>query len=45
MNESIFCPSCGEEMKIWHNDIYECEECGNMIDAEIFMPEEWEEFE
>lgn len=30
----MFCANCGEEMKLWHVDIYECEECGNMIDFE-----------
>ena len=38
-----FCPACGEEMKEWHNGIYECDECGNMIDLEIFNDEELEE--
>ncbi len=30
-------------MKEWHNRIYECDECGNMIDLEIFNDEELEE--
>ena len=40
MIEKTFCPACGEEMKEWHNGIYEC---GNMIDLEIFI--DWEEVE
>ena len=38
--EIIFCPSCGEEMNSWQGDIYECENCGNMIDVEVFEDEE-----
>ena len=36
MNETVFCPNCGDEMREWQGSIYECEECGNMIDADIF---------
>jgi transposase len=28
------CPFCGEEMKHWNQGIYECEECGTMIDGD-----------
>ena len=38
MREECFCPACGEEMKE-----YDCDECGNMIDLEIFDDEEEEE--
>ncbi len=36
----LFCPSCGEEMVSWYDSIYECEECGAMVDEDIFMDEE-----
>lgn len=36
MNEPVFCPNCGDEMREWQGSIYECEACGNMIDADIF---------
>ncbi|MDM8098680.1 hypothetical protein [Oceanobacillus oncorhynchi] len=30
------CPACGEaEMENWNMGIYECPECGNMMDGEI----------
>nr|MDH3075652.1 hypothetical protein [Bacillus velezensis]MDH3107158.1 hypothetical protein [Bacillus velezensis]MDH3135644.1 hypothetical protein [Bacillus velezensis] len=36
MMEDIVCPSCGEsELELWHMDIYECQECGNMIPSEV----------
>jgi ribosomal protein L37AE/L43A len=34
--DEIFCPSCGEEMEHWNQGIYECEECGTMIDSSIY---------
>ncbi|GGC88173.1 hypothetical protein [Enterococcus wangshanyuanii] len=40
MNDSVFCPNCGEEMMNWQSDILECPECGTMVDAEIFKEEE-----
>ena len=40
MIEETFCPACGEEI---HNGIYECDECGNIIDLEIFIDEEMKE--
>ncbi|WP_306792897.1 hypothetical protein [Neobacillus paridis] len=30
------CPICGEEMEHWNQGIYECKECGAMIDISIF---------
>lgn len=35
MNES-FCEICGGEMKEWNMNIYECDDCGNMVDASIY---------
>lgn len=35
MNDPIFCPKCGEEMKNWQSDILECPDCGNMVDKEV----------
>lgn len=29
-----YCPGCGDEMTHWNQGIYECDECGLMIDAE-----------
>jgi DNA-directed RNA polymerase subunit N (RpoN/RPB10) len=43
MSVPILCLACGEEMNEWHNEIYECNECGNMIDSEIFDDEELNE--
>jgi hypothetical protein len=34
-----FCPACGEELKQWHESIYECPECGNMFDTDILNEE------
>lgn len=38
--DEYFCPACGEEMKQWQGSIYECNDCGNMIDMDIFDDEE-----
>ncbi len=35
----IFCPNCGGEMTFWNMGIYECGECGNMIDIEALEGE------
>lgn len=32
----VFCPSCGEEMEYWNQGIYECKDCGTMIDGSMF---------
>ncbi|EUJ42455.1 hypothetical protein MCOL2_20992, partial [Listeria fleischmannii FSL S10-1203] len=32
-------PSCGEEMEKWDNTVYECPDCGVMIDSDIFEEE------
>ncbi|MEK5069793.1 hypothetical protein [Sporosarcina sp. FSL K6-1508] len=40
--DEILCPSCGEEMKHWNQGIYECKECGTMIDGDIFDEEDEE---
>jgi len=37
---NIFCPSCGEEMVHWNQGIYECKECGSMIDNDAFDEED-----
>ncbi|WP_194287443.1 hypothetical protein [Gracilibacillus oryzae] len=31
---SYICPLCGEEMKHWNQGIYECPDCGNMMDGD-----------
>lgn len=36
----ITCPACGDEMTMWHMGIYECGDCGNMIDVESLECEE-----
>lgn len=38
--DDFFCPSCGEAMKHWNQGIYECKDCGTMIDSSIFDDEE-----
>lgn len=43
MSELIFCPACGGGMQEWHNGIYECDVCGDMIDVEVWEEEEEEE--
>lgn len=40
MNERIICPLCGGDMSQWSNSIYECEDCGSMVDIDIFDVEE-----
>lgn len=42
MNIEI-CPLCGCEMTEWHNDIWECEECEQMIDVDVYSEEEEDE--
>ncbi|WP_276310386.1 hypothetical protein [Bacillus sp. TYF-LIM-B05] len=37
----IFCAACGEEMKHWNQEIYECKECGTMIDSLFFEEEDF----
>jgi ribosomal protein L37AE/L43A len=32
--EDIICPSCGDEMEHWNQGIYECEDCGVMLDGD-----------
>lgn len=29
------CPSCGGDLKHWNQGIYECEDCGSMIDGDV----------
>ena len=43
MNEPTLCPMCGGELEEWHNDIYECKDCKNMYDLEVFDELEEEE--
>lgn len=38
-----YCHACGGDLIEWLNDIYECEDCGNMLDLSVF--EEVEESE
>ncbi|MGV4321151.1 hypothetical protein [Bacillus mojavensis] len=41
MMENIICPICGErELELWHMDIYEYQECGNMIPSEVLEDSE-----
>lgn len=42
--DEIYCPICGEEMEQWHGDIFECIDCGIMIDIEIFKDTEGDNF-
>lgn len=28
------CPSCGDETKHWNQGIYECKDCGVMVDGD-----------
>lgn len=35
MEDSI-CPFCGGEMEEFNQGIYECKDCENMMDSEIF---------
>ena len=35
------CELCGGETKEWSQGIYECEDCGNMVDSSIYEEEEW----
>ncbi|WP_263315956.1 hypothetical protein [Bacillus swezeyi] len=37
----FFYPAYGEEMKHWNQEIYECRECGTMIDSLIFEEEDF----
>lgn len=34
MNEPLFCPVCGEELRKWDATIMECPECLNMFNRE-----------
>ncbi|WP_217807168.1 phage terminase large subunit family protein [Tuberibacillus sp. Marseille-P3662] len=34
MDQIMMCPVCGDEMEHWNQGIYECSECGVMIDSE-----------
>ncbi|WP_268324254.1 hypothetical protein [Bacillus haynesii] len=43
--DGLFCPACGEEVKHWNQGIYECKECGTMIDSLIFEEDEEEDDE
>lgn len=40
MENELYCPSCGDEMEHWNQGIYECKDCGVMIDGDI-LDEEW----
>lgn len=40
MDDLVFCPACGELMSSWQGDIYECEDCGNMVDIDVFEEED-----
>lgn len=35
--DEMLCPSCGEPMSEWDYSVYECLECGTMIDTDIFV--------
>ena len=39
MKELELCPFCGGEMEEWNQGIYECTECGNMVDDSIYEEE------
>lgn len=34
--DEMFCPACGGDMKHWNQGIYECKDCGNMMDGDFF---------
>lgn len=44
-SDEFICPTCGEDLEEWEEHIYECKECGTMIDVEIFEVVEAEEIE
>lgn len=34
MIDGYICPICGEDMEYWENRIYECPDCGTMINED-----------
>ncbi|WP_221639796.1 phage terminase large subunit family protein [Listeria rocourtiae] len=41
MDGPMHCPSCGEEMNNWINSIYECPDCGCMMDTDAMEEDEF----
>lgn len=38
--EEGVCPICGGDIEHWNQGIYECKDCGSMLDGDVFENEE-----
>lgn len=35
-DDDFICPACGETLEYWGNGIYECPDCENMFDEDVY---------